>query len=60
MIDPALKAVYYIVMKNKQNLKIILTALVLLVGGYFIQKSVSTTDILVGVVEGVRADTPHK
>ena len=45
-------------LKNKQNLKIILTFTILLVGGYYVNKSVSTTDLLSNITEQAKADVP--
>ncbi|MCW3109397.1 MAG: hypothetical protein JWQ09_3903 [Segetibacter sp.] len=52
------KESYHGYMKTKQNIRIALTAIVLLIGGYFIQKSVSATDVLSEVVDSAKADHP--
>lgn len=43
--------------KNK-NVRIVLTALVLLIGGYYIQKSATTKEMVVKSTESVHADAP--
>ena len=50
--------------ENNTNIRILLTAIVLIVGGYYIQKSASETNPSVRpvalVADSVRADVPVK
>lgn len=44
--------------KSKEMIRIALSAVVLLVGSYYIQKSVSTEDVLSEIVDGASAEIP--
>ncbi len=46
-------------MKEKSKIvRILLTAIVLLVGGYYIQQTSQDVDLFNGYIDGVKADAP--